>query len=98
MKQFLLCLTLTLALILTTQQVSTHATKADCWIVIHQKVYDVTSYIVKHLAEKDVITPYCGKVADTGWDTKDKGKPHSRAAERLLNRYQIGDLSPSQSQ
>ncbi|KAL6846342.1 hypothetical protein ACP4OV_023790 [Aristida adscensionis] len=34
--------------IYTKKQVSTHNTRKDCWIIIKDKVYDVTSYVEEH--------------------------------------------------
>lgn len=77
----------------TMDQVAKHATIKDCWLVIDEKVYDVSSYIPKHPAPESAIVKYCGKNADHGWNTKDKKSAHSRAAARLLNRYEIGTLT-----
>lgn len=71
-------------------EVAKHSISTDCWIVIKNKVYDISSYIPKHPAPETVLTKYCGKVADLGWDTKDKKSTHSRAAKRLLDRYEVG--------
>jgi cytochrome b involved in lipid metabolism len=74
-------------------ELSKHATPKDCWVVIKNKVYDLTAYFPKHPAPDAVLAKYCGKNADEGWDTKDKKSPHSRAAARLLKRYEIGEFS-----
>lgn len=74
------------------QEVHKHATVEDCWIVIQDKIYNVTSYILKHPAPKDAILKYCGKLADQGWQTKDIGKPHSPMALRTLKKFEIGVL------
>ena len=75
------------------EEVAKHASPKDCWVVIKDKVYDLTAYIPKHPAPEGVLTKYCGKNADTGWETKDKKRAHSRAAEKLLARYAIGELA-----
>lgn len=72
------------------KEVEKHSTPEDCWIVIKDKVYDISLYIPKHPAPESTLTQYCGKIADKGWETKDKASSHSRAAERLLDRFKIG--------
>lgn len=74
------------------EEVAKHSISKDCWMVIKNKVYDISSYVPKHPSPETVLTKYCGKVADIGWDTKNKDRPHSRAAKRLLDRYEIGAL------
>ncbi len=77
----------------TLKQVAEHSVAKDCWIVINERVYDISAYIPKHPAPETVLTKYCGKNADLGWKTKDKSRAHSRSAEKLLNRYEIGTFS-----
>ena len=77
---------------MTMEEVAKHSISKDCWIIIKNNVYDISSYVSKHPAPEAVLTKYCGKVADKGWDTKDKTSPHSRAANRLLDRYKVGML------
>jgi acyl-lipid (8-3)-desaturase len=36
------------AQIFSQAEVAVHNTPSDCWLVIHGKVYDVTSYIARH--------------------------------------------------
>lgn len=74
------------------EEVAKHSISKDCWIVIKNTVYDISSYIPNHPAPEAALTKYCGKVADQGWDTKDKKSSHSRAAKRLLDRYKLGYL------
>ena len=73
--------------------VAKHASAKDCWMVIEGKVYELTAYIPKHPAPEAALVKYCGKAADTGWETKDKKRAHSRAAAKLLARYEIGQLA-----
>ncbi|KAL5682497.1 hypothetical protein ACJX0J_008882, partial [Zea mays] len=32
----------------TTEEISKHSTRKDCWIIIKDKVYDVTPYVEEH--------------------------------------------------
>jgi cytochrome b involved in lipid metabolism len=79
----------------SSEEVAKHDSPKDCWVVIKDKVYDLTAYLPKHPAPDIAITKYCGKNADKGWETKDKKRPHSRAASKLLARYEIGELAKS---
>jgi cytochrome b involved in lipid metabolism len=32
----------------TTVEVEKHATPEDCWVIVHSKVYDVTTFVPRH--------------------------------------------------
>ena len=74
-------------------EVASHARPTDCWMAIHGKVYDVTAYLPDHPSRPEVIEAWCGKEASNAYDTKTKGRPHSAAAGRLLETYDIGELN-----
>lgn len=71
-----------------------HATEADCWILIDQNVYDISSYLSEHASAHEYsLTKWCGKDSSVAWKDKDgKAKPHSRKAENLLRKYRIGQI------
>lgn len=77
----------------TLADVTKHTTEASCWIVIDNTVYDVSSYISMHPGGTKILEG-CGKDAtatfkgDNMW-----GKMHSGAAQMMLNKYRIGDLT-----
>ena len=48
---------------LTVAEVAKHNTKEDCWIVIENKVYDVTTFLGEHPGGKRAILMYAGKDA-----------------------------------
>lgn len=76
---------------LTSEEVSKHNSRGDCWIVIDDKVYDVTSYISRHPASPDLIASRCGKDATDSWKTKGgAGRPHSAYAAAELEKYLKG--------
>ncbi len=76
----------------TAAEVAAHRDASSCWLIIGGEVYDVTSYIDEHPANPRTILDYCGKEATRGFDTKDRNRPHSDEAQRLLDRYRIGRL------
>ncbi|KAL3751507.1 hypothetical protein ACJRO7_012354 [Eucalyptus globulus] len=73
------------------QEASQHNTKEDCWIVIDDKVYDVSSYMDEHPGGDDVILETVGKDATDGFE--DAG--HSDEAREMLQNFCIGELDTS---
>ena len=66
----------------------------DCWMVIRGGVYDVGAYLPEHPSRPALVLPWCGKEASEAYATKGKGKPHSAAADALLEEYRIGRVEP----
>ncbi|GIW62642.1 MAG: hypothetical protein KatS3mg090_0468 [Patescibacteria group bacterium] len=77
----------------TMAEVAQHSSKSDCWMIIHDKVYDVTSFIEKHPGG-DSILQGCGKDATELFETRPMGSgtPHSDKAKENLENFYIGDL------
>ena len=73
-------------------EVAAHASPRDCWMAIHGKVYDITSYLPDHPSRPEVIEVWCGKDGSQAYDTKTKGRRHSESADQLLQGFSIGDL------
>lgn len=71
----------------TMAEVAKHATKEDCWMVINNVVYDVTSYIPDH--PTPTIDKGCGKEATAMFE---KIKKHEGRATEMLSEYDIGTL------
>ena len=71
---------------LNTSEVTKHNSESDCWMIINNKVYDVTSYISSHPDGTRSITGYCGKEATSAFGG------HSSYANQLLVQYFVGDL------
>lgn len=66
---FLLFLTLELVYFLFSIFSRAHHNSAkDCWIVIHGKVYDVTSFLSEHPGGAKIILNYAGKDATPGFE------------------------------
>lgn len=71
----------------TMEEVAKHDLENDCWIVVKDKVYDVTKYLTLHPggAESILIT--------AGMDSTEEFEAiHSKKAWGLLDDYYIGDL------
>ncbi len=78
---------------LTPEVVAQHNSENDCWLIINNKVYDVTDYIPSHPGGKNEILPFCGKEATQAFQTKgSKGENHTDFAYSLLNSFYIGDI------
>ncbi|MCJ1328108.1 hypothetical protein MMC10_004783 [Thelotrema lepadinum] len=45
-----------------------HNTDKDCWIVVHKKVYDVTTFLQEHPGGPNVILQYAGTDATAAYD------------------------------
>ena len=74
------------------EDVSKHATKADCWTTINGKVYDVTKFISNHKGG-DKILAVCGiDGTDLFTGKSPMGRIHSKVAVKLLSKMQIGKV------
>merc|ERR1711953_1120560 len=58
------------------------------WIVIHDKVYDVTKWLDDHPGGEDILMENSGTDASEPWE--DIG--HSSEAREKMKQYQIGEL------
>jgi len=79
---------------ISAQEVAMHNSPDDCWIIISNKVYDVSSYIKLHPGGSDTIMPYCGEEATHAFETKDlsREEDHSGFAYSHLDSLYVGDL------
>ncbi|CAL9137901.1 unnamed protein product [Musa acuminata var. zebrina] len=80
----------TLSKLYSMREAAEHNTRDDCWVVIHGKVYDVTSYLDEHPGGDDVLLSAAGR--DSTEDFEDAG--HSKSARELMQDYYIGELDP----
>jgi cytochrome b involved in lipid metabolism len=80
---------------ISAQEVATHNSRSDCWIIVSNKVYNVSSYIGSHPGGASTITPYCGKDATQAFETKDlsRSQDHSSRAYNHLDTIYVGDLA-----
>ena len=78
------------ATVLTIEEVSKHSTKSDCWMVIDNKVLDLSPYTAH---PDDSYVAYCGKEATQAFNDKGgKGQNHSQRAFGMLDSFAIGQL------
>ncbi|CAG7723650.1 unnamed protein product [Allacma fusca] len=68
-------------------EVAKHNTRSDCWMVIEDKVYDVTSWIDKHPGG-DLILSYAGLDATDVFDAF-----HADSSYKILPAYCIGHVT-----
>ncbi|KAI9172880.1 hypothetical protein H9P43_007011 [Blastocladiella emersonii ATCC 22665] len=69
-------------------EVAAHASRNDCWTVIHGKVYDITKFLEEHPGGEEVLLETAGADSTEGFE--DVG--HSEDARELLEKYYVGEL------
>ena len=74
--------------VISLEEVSRHDTREDGWMVIYDKVYDITEFLEQHPGGEDVLMEYLGYDATMAF----RGVGHSRAAVKMLDRYLLGIL------
>ncbi|XP_050203920.1 cytochrome b5-like [Mercurialis annua] len=65
-----------------------HKDRDDCWLLIHGKIYDVTSFMEEHPGGDEVLLAATEK--DATDDYEDIG--HSEEAKEMMDKYCIGDM------
>ncbi|TKY44567.1 Cytochrome B5 protein [Spatholobus suberectus] len=68
-------------------EVSLHNKRTDCWIIIKNKVYDVTSYVEEHPGG-DAILAHAGDDSTEGFF----GPQHATRVFDMIEEFYIGDL------
>ncbi|KAL2500928.1 Cytochrome [Forsythia ovata] len=71
----------------TKSEVSSHDNRNDCWIIIKDKVYDVTSYVEEHPGG-DTILAHAGDDSTKGF----YGPQHATRVFDMIEDFYIGDL------
>lgn len=78
--------------VFTYAEVSEHSEKEDLYMVIEEKVYDVSKFIDEHPGGEEVMLDVAGQDATEAFN--DVG--HSDEAREILSRMHIGDLNASE--
>ncbi len=78
---------------LTLSEVAKHNQPNDCYVIVNQKVYDVSTYIAYHPGGTDTITSRCA-----GEVTGIFASIHSNFAWNLLGKYYIGDFLTNEAE
>ncbi|PWY70986.1 cytochrome b5 [Aspergillus heteromorphus CBS 117.55] len=73
---------------LTLQEVSEHNTKKDLYMVIHDKVYDVSSFVDEHPGGEEVLLDVGGQDGTEAFE--DVG--HSDEAREILDGLLVGNV------
>jgi cytochrome b involved in lipid metabolism len=71
----------------TKEEVSKHNTRKDCWIIVKDKVYDVTPYVEEHPGG-DAILNNAGRDSTEGF----YGPQHATRVFDMVDEFYIGDL------
>lgn len=71
----------------TRREVAEHWQESDCWIIIGNKVYDVTRFLAKHPGGSGIISAEGGNDVTTIFHDC-----HDETSLRALDRYQVGVL------
>ena len=77
----------------TLAQVAEHTTNTDCWMVIDNKVLNVTEFLKEHPGGAEVMVEVAGQDATQSF--KDVG--HSADAWEMLDDYQVGSIKGGES-
>ncbi|KAJ5168032.1 uncharacterized protein N7482_003626 [Penicillium canariense] len=74
--------------VITRGAVARHATKNDLWVILHNKVYNITPYLEEHPGGVAILVESAGQ--DTTEAFEDIG--HSTDAREVLEKYLVGRL------
>ncbi|KAK8861333.1 hypothetical protein IAR55_002152 [Kwoniella newhampshirensis] len=70
-----------------------HKTRESCWMLLHDKVYDVTAFLDEHPGGDEVMLEECGRDATEAFE--DVG--HSDEARDMLPKMLLGDFDGPKS-
>ncbi|XP_053721615.1 cytochrome b5 [Synchiropus splendidus] len=70
------------------EDIRKHNMSTDTWLVIHNKIYDVTKFLEEHPGGEEVLLEQAGSDATESFE--DVG--HSIDARDMLQQYYVGDL------
>jgi len=73
--------------VLTLEEVAKHSTENDCWVIVENRGYNVTSLIDTHPGGREAILEYCGTNA-----TEVFFNEHTERDYGVLQQYYIGTI------
>ena len=73
------------------EEIMKHRSDNDCWLVAHNKVYNVTEFLKLHPPEGDVISRFINRTKSQ--DCTKSYDFHSKEARKLWKKYLIGIIS-----
>ncbi|CAG4944133.1 unnamed protein product [Colias eurytheme] len=74
--------------VISLAEVSLHDTMQDCWVVIYDRVYDISTFLDEHPGGADIMLEYAGQDASTAF----RSSGHSKIATKALDRFLMGEL------
>ncbi|KAK7694509.1 hypothetical protein QCA50_001695 [Cerrena zonata] len=77
---------------LTLSEVSKHNTDKSCWVIIKNKVYDVTDFLAEHPGGAKIILKYAGRDATSAYEPI---HPPDALDKNLAPEKHLGDLDSS---
>ncbi len=80
-------------LLLSKTELNKHNNRQSCWLLISEKIYDVTSFLNGHPGGASTILPTCGTDATKAYASRGGTGSHSSSAYAMLADYYIGDLN-----
>lgn len=75
----------------TLEEVASHNTKESCWIIVHDKVFNVTKFLKDHPGGAHILLSVGGKDATESFDMFHRASILAKYAPRFC----IGDLVKS---
>ncbi|KAK7913110.1 hypothetical protein WMY93_013321 [Mugilogobius chulae] len=72
----------------TLEEIRVHNMSTDTWLIIHDKVYDITGFLEEHPGGEEVLLEQAG--ADATESFEDVG--HSTDAREMLEQYYVGEV------
>lgn len=81
--------------IMNVSEVNAHNGATSCWIIVEDKVYDITKLLDSHKpkCKETKLEDFCGKDASSVWIQKEKSSlGHKRKSILEFTRFQIGTI------
>lgn len=82
-------------MVLALSEVAKHNTKQDCWVIIHDKAYDLSDFVDEHPGGSAIILKYAGKDATKAFDPI---HPSDTLTKYLAPKYHKGEVEKKVNQ